>query len=128
MLLGSIVILLSKGAKPRSKSRSTRPSIFSSARDWQVRADLDGKVSFLQHVVLTNLRPDIVLWAYSVKEVILGGLTVPWEDNIDYAFKRKLARYSELDSRVLRQRIGLLLSIEVGCRGFVARSTTEVVP
>ena len=112
-----------QGAKPRLKSRSTCPSILSSARDWQVRADLDGKGSFPQHVVLTNLRPDIVLWADSVKVVILGELTVPWEDNIDYAFERKLARYSELVAECSDK--GWKVScfpFEVGCRGFVARS------
>ena len=30
------------------------------------------------------------------KEVIIGELTVPWEGNVDDAYKRKLTKYADL--------------------------------
>ncbi len=45
---------------------------------------------------MTNLRPDIVVWSEVAKEGIIGELTVPWEDNIDEAHERKMAKYSDL--------------------------------
>nr|XP_054753540.1 uncharacterized protein LOC129259264 [Lytechinus pictus] len=115
-----------EGAGPRLRARSTRPSILSSARDWQVRVDLDGKGSFPQHVVFSNLRPDIVLWTDSAKVIVLGELTVPWKDNFDYAFERKLTRYSELVAECTGKGWKVFcFPFEVGCRGFIAKSLSR---
>ena len=115
-----------QGAKPKKRPSSSRPCILSSACDWQVRADLDGKGGFPQHVALTSLRPDVVLWSDSGKTVIFGELTVPWEDNIDYAFERKLTRYSELAADCSDRGWKVFsFPFEVGCRGFVSRSLNK---
>ena len=45
--------------------------------DWQVSCDLDEQMVFRQHVVLTNQRPDLLLWSDKLKKVILMELTVP---------------------------------------------------
>ena len=53
-------------------------------------------------------------------------LTVPWETNMEWAFERKLARYGELKDQCEDQ--GWRCSVypvEVGCRGFVGRSTVK---
>ena len=60
-----------------------------SADDWQVRSALDGKGGFPEEILVTALRPDII-WSETGKEVLIGELTVPWEDSIDEAHERKL--------------------------------------
>ena len=72
---------------------------------------------------MTTFRPDIVVWSEVAKEVIIGELTVPWEDNIDEAHERKLAKYADLRAECNDK--GWKAScypFEVGCRGFVAHS------
>ena len=60
------------------------------------------------------------------KEVLLVELTVPWEDNLEHAHERKLAKYEEL--RSICEERGWhckVLPVEVGTRGFIARSTIK---
>ena len=51
--------------------------------DWQLR--------FPEHIVETTLRPDIVLFSDSTKQVVLLDLTVPWEERMEEANERKCA-------------------------------------
>ena len=62
----------------------------------RVQANLGGDGCFPEEIAIILLRPDIVIWSTSSKEVITGELTVPWEDNIDDAHERKLTKYAEL--------------------------------
>ena len=62
--------------------------------DWQMITDLGGMMAFPQHIVITN--PDIVLWSDQGKEVLLVELTVPGEENMEVAHKRKLTKYDTL--------------------------------
>lgn len=58
------------------------------------------------------------------KQVMLPGLTVPWEDQIDEAYEKKSAKYQELVEEC--QLDGLhrrCEHIEVGCRVFRAYDT-----
>ena len=106
-----------------AQSSSGRPSILSSAKDWQVKTDLDGEGSFPEDIVITLLRPDVVIWSASEKQVIIGELTVPWEDNIDDAHERKLTKYAELRAECRdRGWKAVCYPFEVGCRGFIAFS------
>ncbi|XP_072021154.1 uncharacterized protein [Amphiura filiformis] len=107
----------------RVKSSSSRSSILSSANDWCIRADLDGKGGFPREIFITALRPDIVIWSEVGKEVIIGEMTVPWEDNIDESHERKLTKYAELRAECKdRGWKASCYPFEVGCRGFVAHS------
>ena len=117
------IAFVKEGAQSRSYSSTSRSNILSSARDWQVAADLDGKGGFPREILMTTFRPDIVVWSEVAKEVIIGELTVPWEDNIDEAHERKLAKYADLRAECNDK--GWKAScypFEVGCRGFVAHS------
>ncbi|KAI8488878.1 hypothetical protein Bbelb_333960 [Branchiostoma belcheri] len=90
---------LKEGSQPRKDTSSKRkPSILSAANDWKVKADLDGEGGFPQEIALTLLRPDIVIWSESSREVVFGELSVPWEGNIEEAYERKLTRYAELEA------------------------------
>ena len=88
--------------------------------------DLEKQLKFPQHIVTTTLRPDVVLLSDSSKQVVLLELTVPWEDRLEEAFKRKLRKY---DSLVRECRQGgwraRCLPVEVGCRGSAARSLSR---
>ncbi|KAI8516566.1 hypothetical protein Bbelb_051470 [Branchiostoma belcheri] len=113
---------MKEGSEPCQHTSFKRCTL-SAANDWEVRADLDGKVGFPEEIALTSLRPDIVIWSKSAREVMLGELTVPWEDNVEGAYERKLTKYGELLA-VCRDRgwKAACYPVEVGCRGFVASS------
>ncbi|MGH0135533.1 UNVERIFIED_CONTAM: hypothetical protein FKN15_023521 [Acipenser sinensis] len=86
-------------------------------------ADVGQWLIFPPEIATTNLQPDIVLWSGSTCLVHLVELTVPWEDDIDEAYERKKLRYAQLaEQQGWRVRV---YPVEVGCRGFVAHSTTR---
>ncbi len=62
--------------------------------------DLEQQLKFPNHIVTTTLRPDVVLLSESTKQVVLLELTVPWEDRLEEAFERKLAKYEGLVSEL----------------------------
>lgn len=61
-----------------------------------MRDYLGKKLKFPVEVTHTNLRPDIVLWSKSPKQMIHVELTVPWEERIDEAYELKKPTYQEL--------------------------------
>ena len=84
-----------------------------------ISADLPNQpYSFLQQVVCTNSRPDIVVWDRSA--IFTIELTVPLELCVDSAVARKTERYSELlgTCRDASYKANLL-TLEVGSRGFI---------
>ncbi len=98
------------------------------ARDWKLLADLGKKLCFPTEIASTNLRPDLVLWSPSLKLVYIIELTVPWEGAVEEAYERKKLRYAELAADAQQQ--GWKASVrpvEVGCRGFVATSTSRLL-
>ena len=110
------------GEQPKP-SKKTSAGILASAKDWRMLVDLDKQLRFPSHIVATRLRPDIVLSSDSTRQVVLLELTVPWEDRLEEAFERKLSKYTELAEHC--QQAGWrvrCLPVEVGCRGFAARS------
>ncbi len=106
------------GEQPTATKRKSA-GILTSARDWQFLVDLEKQLKFPSHIVVTTLRTDIILVSESIKQVVLLELTVPWEE----AFERKLSKYEGLisDCRQAGWR-ARCIPVEVGCRGFAARS------
>ncbi|KAJ8251061.1 hypothetical protein GJAV_G00216820 [Gymnothorax javanicus] len=51
---------------------------------------------FPSEIATTNLRPDLALWSSSLHSAYIIELTVPWEDAVEEAFKRKSLKYAEL--------------------------------
>ena len=94
------------------------------ANDWEMQVDLGGKLVVPREIVSTNLRPDLVLWSASKRVVYFIELTVPWEDSVEEDYERKKLRYADLaaetEQRGWKARVCL---VEVGCRGFIARSS-----
>lgn len=115
-------ITIRAGEQPRPAEK-TSAGILASARDWQLLVDLEQQLKFPNHIVTTTLRPDVVLLSESTKQVVLLELTVPWEDRLEEAFERKLAKYEGLVSECRQAGWrARCLPIEVGSRGFAARS------
>ena len=91
-------------------------------------ADVGRQLVFPKEIATTTLRPDLVLWSPSQKKVFIIELTVPWEDAVDEAYERKHLRYAELAAEAQHRGWNAeVRPVEVGCRGFVARSTTKLL-
>ena len=98
--------------------------ILPTADDWALQVDLDRRLNFPEVIVETRLRPDAVLWSVRTKQVVMIELTVPWEDRLEEAHERKLQKYQELKQECANKGWKVwCFPIEVGCRGFVSRST-----
>ncbi|XP_035862163.1 uncharacterized protein LOC118496075 [Sander lucioperca] len=98
------------------------------ARDWMLLADLDKKLCFPAEIAATNLRPDLVLWSALLKLVNIIKLTVPWEGAVEEAYERKRLRYAELAADAQQQGWNVkVCPVEVGCRGFIATSTSRLL-
>ncbi|XP_076113419.1 uncharacterized protein LOC143081070 [Mytilus galloprovincialis] len=97
--------------------------ILGTASDWQMTADIHQRMSFPAEIAATSLRQDIVIWSQGTRQVVLLELTVPWEDRIEEAYERKMAKYQQLieDCKQRGWRTWCM-AIEVGCRGFAGQS------
>ena len=85
--------------------------------------DVDKKLIFPQCITTTTLRPDIVLWSQSSKQVAMVELTVPWEERTEEAYHLKKTKYSELQEECASKGWKVwVLPVVFGCRGFPAQS------
>lgn len=92
------------------------------ARDWKL------ELCFPAEIAAPNLRPDLVLWSASRKLVYIIELTVPWEGAVEEAYERKRLRFAELATDARQQGWNVKVRpVEVGCRGFVATSTSRLL-
>ena len=75
------------------------------------------------HIILSSQRPDLVLIDEETSHVVLGELTVAWEEGVDEAHQRKLLRYQDLASDIEGNGFTCdVFAIELGCRGFPGAS------
>lgn len=89
---------------------------------------MDKKLCFPSEIAATSMRPDLVLWSVSLKLVYIIELTVPWEGAVEEAYERKKLRYAELAAEVRQQGWRAeVRPVEVGCRGFIASSTSRLL-
>ncbi len=90
--------------------------------------DLDKKLVFPPEIVATTPWPDMVLWSPTTKLAYVVELTVPWEDGVEEAYERKNNKYSDLAAEASQNGWKTsIFPVEVGCRGFVATSTTSLL-
>ena len=81
---------------------------------------------FPTEIALTTKLPDIVIWPDKAKSFLycVNGL-VPSEEIFDWAHQRKLEKYKNLREQCVRNGwIRNVFVIKVGCRGFIANSTS----
>ena len=114
------IAFVKAGERPKAQPGGA-VGLLGTALDWQMKADLGKQLRFPQHIVETTLRPDIVLFSDSSKQVVLLELTIPWEECMDEVNERKHAKYTDLVEGSCRW-CAQCVPIEVGCRGFAARS------
>lgn len=109
-----------------NKDKIVRKKGLGNSAEWKVRCDLTDQLSMPQHIVITNQRPDLIIWSDIEKTIILMELTVPWEENLSYAHERKLSRYDDLVAQCQARGWNCeLFAVEVGCRGFSAQSALK---
>ena len=115
---------------PVSKSISKRKvsSLLDVASDWKIGVDYDQTpFCFPAEICGTSQRPDLVVWSPLANTVILIELTCPAEEGIQNATNRKQERYIDLQLLICQNKwIPHLFTIEVGARGFVAKSTIKM--
>ena len=79
-----------------------------------------GSYSFPQHIVPTDLRPDVVWWDNASKKLCLVELTVCFETSFTEAAECKRIKYQDLVERARRSNYKTkLITLEVGSRGMV---------
>jgi hypothetical protein len=92
--------------------------------DWQITFDFDNNRTIPPETnVITDQRPDIVIWSVSTKRIIWGEETVPLERNIVAAALRKESRYADLKTIMLLKGWTVEdFTYEIGALGFIAKS------
>ena len=117
----NIVFIKEGTSLPRSQSKGQK-NLISTADDWKLDVDLNKKLVFPREIVMTYLRPDIVLSSQKAKAVVMIELTVLWEDHIEEANERKRLKYDELRELCTSKGwAARCLPVEVGVRGFPAQ-------
>ena len=116
------------GTKPSlviNKVLPCRQNLLTGANDWQLLIDFEHqKLVFPPEICSTDKRPDIIIWSQCLRMILIIELTVPADENIVAAQIRKTARYQELSDlmKSVNNWNSKIITIEVGARGFVAKS------
>ena len=78
-----------------TESRSDRgcQGILATASDWILMADLQTQLVLSAEITVTRLRPDIVMWSRSTRNLIIIEL---WKERMEEANERKREKYQDL--------------------------------
>ena len=116
---------MKEGEKTVYEEPLSNCSYLDSANDWQVMVDLKGSLKIPSSITITNLRPDMLLMSESTKQLGIIELTVPSENRIEVSSELKKAKYTPLAEEAKQKGWRVRIwAVEVGCRGFPARSLT----
>ena len=100
-----------------------RVKILQGGCDWKVESDLSGRLVFPVAAAITRLRPDLVICSDAARVLIIGELTVPWEEHMQEANECKKTKYAPLMTECAEKQWQVhCLPFEVGCRGFAGTS------
>ena len=114
-------------APTKTKRAPPNRSLLGTASDWKLLVDFKHKpYLFPPHIFATIQRPDILLYSNTQRVVIFGELTCPAEEGIEAAKLYKKSRYEDTAEAIRGLKHPWTvhnLTLEVGARGFVARST-----
>ena len=115
-----------EGGDVYTSTAKSLQGVLSTTDDWVLHLDLDNQLLFPQEIAQTDLRPDLVIWSKHENTVIIGELTVPWEDNVEVAHEYKYNKYTDLvlECREKGWKV-ILCPFEVGSRGFIAQSLVK---
>ena len=87
---------------------------------------LSGISTIPTDILVTNLRPDLVILDRIGKSITLFELSVPFETNISATHLRKIERYEKLIQDL--QNVGFKVSyyaFEIGSRGFISKDNAS---
>ncbi|KAJ8352978.1 hypothetical protein AAFF_G00124830, partial [Aldrovandia affinis] len=87
---------LRQGEPAQHSSKRPPSNLLTSGAEWKMKVDLGRQLQFPQEICSTTLRPDVVLWSAAAKSALLIELTVPWEEGLEAAYERKMAKYADL--------------------------------
>jgi hypothetical protein len=117
-----LIKFVREGAMPK-RGEEVLEEVDDTGELWEVRVDLEKRLVFPQDIVVTTLRPDMVLMHRLLKRVVIMELTVPWEDRMDEAHERKSLKYEDLRQACVQAGWkASCYAVEVGCRGFAGLS------
>ena len=118
------VKFVKEGERPRKGKVTHESGLLSTANDWILAYDnIDKPLVLPHHITPTSLRPDIIIYSNAARHIILLELTVPAEDNIVRRHLDKENKYAKLlDAISMNQWRGHIYGIEIGSRGYVAKS------
>ena len=98
-----------------ARENMCKPSLLEGSTVWHVATDLKHHFIFPTEIALTTKRPDIVIWSVKAKKVFVIELTVPFDENFDWAHQRKLEKYEDVREQWVRNGwISNVFPIEVG--------------
>ena len=114
---------MKEGEKPRKKIERGNICYLSSAKDWTMRVDLESRLKIPEEIVVTSLRPDVIVISKTTKQLGIIELTVPTEERIEISGELKRLKYEEIAQEAKKNGWRVKIwAIEVGCRGFPAIS------
>ena len=121
-----------RGGKVSDRKKANKAMESQRGAKWELAADLKGCERFFPIPTTTKKKkkkkkkPDLVIRNEEEKGVHLAELTVPHEDNINYAYGRKDNRFEaaveECEEAGWKAKH---FPVEVGCRGFIVTSVTK---
>nr|XP_055041026.1 uncharacterized protein LOC129428141 [Misgurnus anguillicaudatus] len=123
----STIAFVKEGQRPVVHSQA-KQNLLQLAKGWEMEVDLGRKLHFPEAVLVTTLRPDIIMWSPEGRKIILVELTVPWEEGCEEAAERKRAKYQQLVAGCQDKGWTCwLMTVEVGCHGFPAQSVWNLL-
>ena len=54
-----------------NRTKKPKPSILLVSKDWELRMDLVIQLIFLEHIVKTTLRPDLIFFSNKLKSIVI---------------------------------------------------------
>jgi ubiquitin C-terminal hydrolase len=121
---GSNIVFVREGCQSNTRQTPTpKEGILERGKDWNLLTDLGKQLKFPTHIIITSLRPDLVIFSDSSKILIIIELTCPCEENIDCRHTEKTIKYSDLVADCIRRGWKVFFfAVEVGARGFASNS------
>ena len=117
-----------EGKKEPVKETKEVYSYLETAQDWDMKVDLDKKLTVPSWILQTNLRPDIIIISESSKQMGIMELTVPSEERVEIAGEIKRTKYETLAEAGKKNGWKVRVwAVEVGCRGFPAGSMASLL-
>ena len=108
-----------EGEKIDPETPKLTVNYLSTAKDWKMAVDLEGRLKIPEEVTVTNLRPDITITSRNTKQMAIVELTVPSEDRIEVSGELKRMKYEQIaqEGKLKGWRVRIW-AVEVGCKGF----------